>query len=506
MGPYQAARTLAVSCWQARDFSASSPTGCSDGKRSCLLTDPFNYKSGTTAASKVGPVTTTTVSTQSGNTISASSGVYFEDFFFNSTCAARGGQYLDSHNGHDHDGIGYHYHLTMDSAGIPTFPYSVGPKYYGCLQSGSQSCGTSYLYGASLNTISYSKGTSTCGATSAVGSTCTSASWTMNGSPSPSKAPTKSPTIVPILTTPTTAPSVDLPSSLVPTYVSPTFTPSSPPSIVVISQPPLNPSLSPISIRSPVPIVSTAPIVYFQPTMLPSFRPSKYPTFRPINSIRPTQEPSVRPTQTSRPTQDPTFRPTKSTRPTQIPTIRPTRTGRPTQSPTIRPSREPTIRPTRTTQPSRVPTRRPSPQQVLQMTMLVSAKRGNNIVLSKLSEQVQTLFVETAANILKIEKGDIAISSSSVPSSLSNMRRKLLGGIVAQDFLVNLTIDGDYDFAVLRSALFDGSLLEDVRELTKKYGHEEELLNIELVTHEVADFSTSFVKSGLMYFWNLLGW
>ena len=234
MGPYQAKDTIAVSCWQARDFSASSPTGCSDGTRSCLLKDSLDYTQGTTTTTKVGPSLTGTVTSQSSNTIYVTSGAYYEDYFYNATCHAAGGQYLDSHNGHDHDDIGYHYHLTMDSAGIPTFPYAPGPKYYGCLPSKSQGCGTSYMYGAGLGstTGSYGGGTSTCGTTSAVSSTCSSDTWTLATTSVPSKAPTPTvaPTKSPATTTavPTKAP-VTVPATNSPTVVStksPTKTPT----------------------------------------------------------------------------------------------------------------------------------------------------------------------------------------------------------------------------------------------------------------------------------------
>jgi hypothetical protein len=55
------------------------------------------------------------------------SGLYYEDWYFDADCAAQGGQYLDEHNGHDHDGLGYHYHVTS------TFPFLAGPTFYGAL-------------------------------------------------------------------------------------------------------------------------------------------------------------------------------------------------------------------------------------------------------------------------------------------------------------------------------------------------------------------------------------
>ncbi len=208
-GPYQAADTLAVSCWAARNYS-SSETGCSGGERTCLLTDPFDYTQGTTSTSYEGPLLNSTVTSQSGNAIYVTSGSYFEDFYYNSSCYAQGGVYLDSHNGHDHDGIGYHYHLTMDSDGVPTFPYAVGPKYYGCLPSSSQSCGTSYLYGANIFGVDkYATGTSTCGGSEAVTSYgCSGYSFSADtSSVSPSRAPSRTPTVKPSASGPTAKPS-----------------------------------------------------------------------------------------------------------------------------------------------------------------------------------------------------------------------------------------------------------------------------------------------------------
>jgi hypothetical protein len=122
----------------------------------------FNYSLGTVAAGSSGPSTTGTVSTQSGNTITASSGVYIEDYYFDADCVAQGGEYLDAYNGHDHDNMGFHYHITLDSGMRPTFPYIVGPKFYGCQRGGK--CSTS-LYSASSSS---SSSTSTCGTSSAV--------------------------------------------------------------------------------------------------------------------------------------------------------------------------------------------------------------------------------------------------------------------------------------------------------------------------------------------------
>lgn len=159
-GPYQAANTLAKSCWKPRDYSATSPTGCSDGTRSCQLVDMYNYTLGTVATTQIGPNTTTTVKSLSSNVINTVSGIYYEDYYYDASCAAQGGEYLNEFNGHDHDNMGFHYHVTIDSSSRPTFPYIIGPKYYGCIRNGK--CSTSITSSGS------SSGTSTCGTSSAV--------------------------------------------------------------------------------------------------------------------------------------------------------------------------------------------------------------------------------------------------------------------------------------------------------------------------------------------------
>ena len=143
-GPYNGNKVLAQSCWSKRDYSKSSVTGCSDGQRSCQLVNQYDKSKGTKTV-KAGPDVDGTTSTRSGNTISAASGIYYEDFYYESTCYAKGGAYLDQHNGHDHDGLGYHYHTTIDSSAKPVFPYIIGPTLYGCVgcTSGAPKCGTS---------------------------------------------------------------------------------------------------------------------------------------------------------------------------------------------------------------------------------------------------------------------------------------------------------------------------------------------------------------------------
>lgn len=140
-GPYESNGQLARSCWVARNYAGSTAEGgCNDGTRSCQLVDNTDPLQGTTNTG-AGPGLSETVSTVSGNSIVAASGVYFEDYYFDADCAAQGGAALDEHNGHDtEDGRGYHYHVTVtdDSENktlginyLPTFPFFVGPALYG---------------------------------------------------------------------------------------------------------------------------------------------------------------------------------------------------------------------------------------------------------------------------------------------------------------------------------------------------------------------------------------
>jgi hypothetical protein len=138
-GPYQSKGVLAKSCFAKRDYSKTSPTGCSDGARSCVLKTIYDYSQGTTTlySKYSGPSLTGNVTTQSDHTISAASGIYFEDYYYDSSCYKGLGTAddytLNQNNGHDHDGLGFHYHATVDSSMTPTFPYSAGPKFYGCI-------------------------------------------------------------------------------------------------------------------------------------------------------------------------------------------------------------------------------------------------------------------------------------------------------------------------------------------------------------------------------------
>ena len=153
-GPYQDTQTLATPCWKKRDYSAGSATGCSTGTRSCVLKNPEDITQGTTTVT-AGPSLTGTVLSLSSNTISAASGIYFEDYYLDTACAALAGPniYLDKNNGHDHGTLGYHYHITTDSNGNGVFPYGPGPKFHGCLPS-TTTCCSSYTMSGMYLTLS----------------------------------------------------------------------------------------------------------------------------------------------------------------------------------------------------------------------------------------------------------------------------------------------------------------------------------------------------------------
>ena len=146
-GPWQASGLLATPCWKARDYDGAATKaggwGCGEaGERSCVLNNPFNA-SGVTllAVGYYGPPTSQTVYSQSGNSFAATSGVFFEDHYYDASCYVHQGTSsdptLDAHNGHDHEGLGYHYHLTVTDASTmsPQFPYGPGPQFFGCVSS-----------------------------------------------------------------------------------------------------------------------------------------------------------------------------------------------------------------------------------------------------------------------------------------------------------------------------------------------------------------------------------
>lgn len=150
MGPWIEKGVLAKSCWKNRDYDdPSSSTGCGTAhKRSCLLVDQYDISKGTTTASSSGPDTNAYVTTQSGNTLQASSGFYFEDHYYDASCSEQGEDYLDEYNGRYDDVYGYVYHITIENIDAEfvttTFPHFVGPTFYGKLDSNAvASCASS---------------------------------------------------------------------------------------------------------------------------------------------------------------------------------------------------------------------------------------------------------------------------------------------------------------------------------------------------------------------------
>lgn len=357
-GPYQSDGVLAKSCWTKRDYS-SSTTGCSDGKRSCIFVDEHDYTKGTTTATSNGPdpsgtTTSTTV------TISAASGIYYQDYYYNSTCGNLGGAYLNSYNGHDHDNLGFHYHVTIDTDEDDVFPYVAGPKFYGCLPS-SKTCCTEI---DADNTCK--KGTiSTC-ATTTQGvdlstAQCTDGVSTFTFTPTnlPTDTPTLTPTVTPSLAdgetykpttrTPTRRPSTAKPTSS-PTF-EPTVEPTNGPSYKPSKRPSANteyPTFTPTNVPTAVPSTATptTEIPSRRPTRIPTKVPSKIPTSLPTAapSFIPTSKPS-----TAIPTVTPTAIPSTAS-PTVIPTTIPS------HIPSIVPTKAPTAVPSTVTPSTSVPT------------------------------------------------------------------------------------------------------------------------------------------------------
>ncbi|MBQ4833126.1 YHYH protein [Pseudoalteromonas sp. MMG010] len=146
-GPYESDGQLALSGWAMRDYGASESLGGCDtpGERTCTLVDQYDISKGV-ESSESGPDIGESVTTLSGNTLTADDGYYFEDYYYTQTEVS--GAQLDEHNGHDtNDGKGYHYHitLTLDDDGnlSPAFPYQIGPRFKGELADNSfGSCDT----------------------------------------------------------------------------------------------------------------------------------------------------------------------------------------------------------------------------------------------------------------------------------------------------------------------------------------------------------------------------
>jgi len=139
-GPYHASNVLAKSAWVVRDYDdAGSASGCGvSGVRSCQLVNQYDLSEGTTMVA-VGPSTSDTETSMSGNDFVTTSGHYFEDYYYDSDLTAMGSEYLDEHNGHSHGNYGYHYHTTVvEESGnlVAAFPFNFGPTFYGELPTG----------------------------------------------------------------------------------------------------------------------------------------------------------------------------------------------------------------------------------------------------------------------------------------------------------------------------------------------------------------------------------
>ncbi|WP_444929636.1 YHYH protein [Microbulbifer sp. SSSA002] len=138
-GPWEADGVLAKSSWVTRDYdNPLSNTGCGvAGQRSCLLIDEYDVGRGVTPASNIGPTTSDTYTSGSGNEFETTTGFFYEDYYWDETLSAQGGEYLDQFNGHTDSERGYHYHLTatQDSSGKLTsaFPFTFGPRFAGQL-------------------------------------------------------------------------------------------------------------------------------------------------------------------------------------------------------------------------------------------------------------------------------------------------------------------------------------------------------------------------------------
>tara|TARA_R110001592_G_scaffold357416_1_gene660666 strand:- start:250330 stop:251628 length:1299 start_codon:yes stop_codon:yes gene_type:complete len=146
-GPWESADNLALSGWQTRDYGAAlAEGGCNTpDERTCTLVNEYDVNQGVDTSVGQGPDIGQTVTTLSGNILSADNGYYYEDYYY--AQAAATGEQLDQHNGHDNDdGRGYHYHITLvdDGSGklTPAFPYTIGPSFYGALpDNAATSCG-----------------------------------------------------------------------------------------------------------------------------------------------------------------------------------------------------------------------------------------------------------------------------------------------------------------------------------------------------------------------------
>ena len=131
-GPYHNGSQRVKSCWFKRDYS-SDLTGCADGLRSCILNDNMDFEAGTFTLPELlhGPPFDEITTTSSSLSISARLGMFYQDYYFNVSCFQEGGPHLNHFNGHDHDELGFHYHITIDDSGEAVFPFIMGPTFFG---------------------------------------------------------------------------------------------------------------------------------------------------------------------------------------------------------------------------------------------------------------------------------------------------------------------------------------------------------------------------------------
>ncbi len=321
-GPYTAANTLAKSGWTTRDYDTpGATTGCPGQplkRRLCLLVDQYSVPdspSDFTPASTEGPRTDAETASGSNHEYIAESGYYFQDYYFNTACT----DCLDEHNGHDHDGLGYHYHFTLNEDLSAAFPFSVGPRLYGELATNALTNQNPLMVipsGAGTGTVTsdvsgidcgdtceaiYTYRTVTLTAVADAGSTFTGWSGDCTG--------TGDCVII-----------VDGPSGVTATFD-------------------LNPTATPT--LTPTPTVTNTPTV----------TPTKTSTHTPTHTTTPTLTRTATATATYTPTQTPTRTPTRTSTPTHTFTFTPTKTATHTPTPTQTATRTPTSTPTATTSP-----------------------------------------------------------------------------------------------------------------------------------------------------------
>lgn len=143
-GPYEDTGELAQTCWVERNYdggpTADDGWGCvgvnggEAGERTCALDDQYAPTT-VVAADNNGPDTDETVFSLSQNSFTASSGFYYEDYYFDSSCEGESG--LDKNSGHSDEVRGYHYHLPLSEEPqdnvlpSPAFPFVFGPTFAG---------------------------------------------------------------------------------------------------------------------------------------------------------------------------------------------------------------------------------------------------------------------------------------------------------------------------------------------------------------------------------------